>query len=92
LDIGCFHGLAAEQKQKYLDNLEILLIPGGNWLMYGFFKGTRLPGFSKLWEPGASGLLEADIEGVQQRLTLVKRQDGMDKKARPSAWFWFEKV
>jgi SAM-dependent methyltransferase len=92
LDIGCFHGLSAEQKQKYLDNLEILLIPGGNWLMYGFFKGTRLPGFSKLWEPGASGLLEADIEGVQQRLTLVKRQDGMDKKARPSAWFWFEKV
>jgi SAM-dependent methyltransferase len=86
LDIGCFHGLSAEQKQKYLDNLETLLAPGGNWLMYGFFKETRLR------ESGGSGLLEADIERVQHRLTLVKRQDGMNKKARPSAWFWFEKV
>jgi ubiquinone/menaquinone biosynthesis C-methylase UbiE len=92
LDIGCFHSLSAEQKQKYLDNLETLLTPGGNWLMYGFFKETRLPKFSKLRESGGSGLLPADIERAQQRLTLVERQDGMDKKARPSTWFWFEKI
>jgi len=83
LDIGCFHGLSAEQKQKYLDNLEALLAPAGTWLLYGFFKPSESP---------APGLLEADIEGVQQRLTLLKRQDGMDKKSRPSAWFWFEKA
>jgi SAM-dependent methyltransferase len=83
LDIGCFHGLAAEQKQKYLDNLETLLAPNGTWLLYGFFKPSENP---------SPGLLEADIEGVQQRLNLVKRQDGMNMKARPSAWFWFEKV
>ncbi|PJH75973.1 MAG: hypothetical protein CO064_03780 [Anaerolineae bacterium CG_4_9_14_0_8_um_filter_58_9] len=83
LDIGCFHSLSAEQKQKYLDNLETLLAPAGTWLLYGFFKPS---------ENTSPGLLEADIERVQQRLTLVKRQEGMDKKARPSAWFWFEKV
>ena len=83
LDIGCFHSLSAEQKQKYLDNLETLLAPDGTWLLYGFFKPRENP---------SPGLLKGDIEKVQKCLTLVNRQDGMDKNARPSAWFWFKKV
>jgi len=88
LDIGCFHGLPPSVKLTYLDQLPRLLVPGGTWLMYGFFKP---PEFVKLRGAGGPGLLEADIERMQTRLTLVKRQNGIDKKARPSAWFWFEK-
>lgn len=81
LDIGCFHGLDERQKRLYLDQLPRLLAPGGTWLLYGFFR-----------QPDSSppGLSEEDIAAAQTILHLVKRQDGVDKKSRPSAWFWFQ--
>jgi len=91
LDIGCFHGLPPSVKLTYLDQLPRLLAPGGTWLMYGFFKPIRDPVSDRNLVSRGPGLLEADIERIQARLTLIKRQNGMDKKARPSAWFWFEK-
>ena len=80
LDIGCFHGLSPSGKAAYLNHLNRLLAPGGTWLLYGFFKPDENPG---------PGLIPADVESIPLKLT--KRQDGVDKKARPSAWFWFKK-
>jgi hypothetical protein len=37
-------------------------------------------------------LQSADIELAELHLQLVQRQDGFDKKNRPSAWFWFQKT
>jgi SAM-dependent methyltransferase len=82
LDIGCFHGLSPAGKSAYLDQLPRLLAPGGTWLLYGFFKPNEAPG---------SGLADADLEYAAHRLTLLKRQDGTDRKLRPSAWLWFGK-
>jgi SAM-dependent methyltransferase len=82
LDIGCFHGLAAGQKLRYLDNLVSWLAPGGTWLLYGFFKVEETPG---------PGFVTADLELTSRRLTLVGRKDGTDKNSRPSAWFWYQK-
>jgi len=82
LDIGCFHGLSGTQKARYLDGLEALLAPGGIWLLYGFFKPDEAPG---------PGLVPADLARASRRLSLVRRQDGTDKKNRPSAWFWYQK-
>lgn len=81
LDIGCFHGLSPSRKAAYLIQLDRLLAPGGTWLLYGFFKPNESPG---------PGLLPADLGSIP--LKLIKRQDGMDKKIRPSAWFWFQKA
>ncbi len=85
LDIGCFHGIPAEGKSKYLRELERTLAPGGFWLLYGFFKpGTHHAG---------PGLVEADLNLLSSRWTLVSRRDGFDdKRDRPSAWFCFRRT
>jgi len=80
LDIGCFHSLSPSGKAAYLNQLDRLLIPGGTWLLYGFFKPIERRG---------PGIILADLETIQ--LKLIKRQDGMDRKVRQSAWFWFQK-
>ena len=62
----------------------LILAPDGFWLMYGFFKqdaGQAPP-----------GLVEADIDRITDRLTLVSRQDGDDRGERRSAWFLFRKT
>ena len=84
LDIGCFHSLGGSARLKYLDQLDRILAPDGYWLMYGFFKqdaGQAPP-----------GLVEADIDRISDRLTLVSRRDGVDRGERRSAWFLFRKT
>jgi cyclopropane fatty-acyl-phospholipid synthase-like methyltransferase len=81
LDIGCFHGLSPKGKTGYLRQLECLLATGGTWLMYGFINEEAKSGL---------GLSPADLEGIP--FWLKKRQDGVDPKGPPSAWFWFQKV
>lgn len=82
LDIGCFHGMG--NKTDYLNQLGKILAPNGFWLMYGFFKpGPHLSG---------PGLTEADMNLISTfGLTLLSRQDGFDKRERPSAWFLYQK-
>ena len=83
LDLGCFHGIPQDGKPKYLERLDQILAPGGFWLMYGFLKADPLH--------AGSGLLEADIDLISSRLTLVSRRDGVDNGDRPSAWFLYQK-
>ncbi|MEW6403657.1 MAG: class I SAM-dependent methyltransferase [Chloroflexota bacterium] len=82
LDIGCFHGV--ENRAAYLEQLTRLLVPGGFWLMYGFFKTAP--------DHAGPGLAQPDLDTISARgLTLLSRQDGFDKKERPSAWFLYQK-
>ncbi len=80
LDVGCFHGLPPAGRAAYLGQLDRLLVPGGTWLLYGFFKPDENPG---------PGLAQADLEKIPFK--LAKRQDGTDRMIRPSAWFWYIK-
>ena len=83
LDIGCFHSLPQTGKLDYLTQLDRLLAPGGFWLMYGFFNPDPL-------QPGP-GLAEAEIDLISSRFVPVSRQNGFDRRERPSAWFLFQK-
>ncbi len=83
LDLGCFHGIPQDRKPKYLDQLDPILTPNGFWLMYGFLKSDPLQ--------KRSGLLEADIDLISSRLTLLSRRDGFDNGSKPSAWFLYQK-
>jgi len=83
LDIGCFHSLG-ERKANYLTQLDTLLAPGGTWLMYGFFAPDA--------HHSGPGLAEADLSLVPASLTLLWRQDGTERGARPSAWFAYRKT
>lgn len=81
LDIGCFHGV--DDKPAYLNELDRLLVPGGHWLMYGFFKHSP--------PQTGPGLVEADLNDILARcFSLLSRADGFDKRERPSAWFLFQ--
>jgi SAM-dependent methyltransferase len=80
LDIGCFHSLSPASKSTYIHQLERLLVPNGTWLLYGFFKAEHKNG---------PGLEPADLERIP--LKLKRHQDGVDRKDKPSTWFWFQK-
>ena len=81
LDLGCFHGV--DSRPAYLANLSRILSPGAFWLMYGFFKDTP--------QERGSGLTAEDLNLIESHgLRLVSRQDGTDRRERPSAWFLYE--
>jgi cyclopropane fatty-acyl-phospholipid synthase-like methyltransferase len=81
LDIGCYYSLSPSGKSCYLNQLEHLLAPDGTWLLYGFFT------------PEESPLQNIDpVNQISFQLKLCKRQDGLEKMKRPSAWFWFQKA
>ena len=83
LDLGCFHGISKESREKYLDQLDRRLAPNGFWLLYTFLApGTPRSGH---------GLEEAEIALISARFLLVSRRDGFDKRERQSAWLLFQK-
>jgi len=84
LDLGCFHGISPDGRNRYLQQLERILAPGGSWLMYGFVIPEE--------EGPSSGLTEADVRQISSRLSLLSRREGFDdKRGRSSAWFLFGK-
>ncbi len=81
-DLGCFHGV--DNKSDYLTELKRILAPNGHWLMYGFFKlDSRLAG---------PGLIQSDLDLIEAGgLRLMARQDGTDKRGRPSTWLLYQR-
>jgi len=80
LDLGCFHGV--ENRENYLKELSRILTPGGHWLMYSIFRSA-----SKASGPG---LVASDLDLItSHKFHLVSRTDGVDRRARPSAWFLY---
>jgi len=82
LDLGCFHGLTQKGKQDYLNQLDRIIASNGFWLMYGFFKPSP--------SQSGPGLDETEIDIISIRFNLLSRQNGFDKRERPSAWFLFQ--
>ena len=82
LDIGCFISLSDSGKSDYIHNLNRLLAPDGNYLMYGFFKTPDKKG---------PGLDEKDLERLSECLQLLKRVDGTERNIRHSVWMTYQK-
>ena len=82
LDIGCFHSLTQQGRQDYLNQLDRILAPNGFWLLYSFLNPSA---------PRSSpGLAEAEIDSFSTRFTLLSRQNGFNRRERPSAWLLFQ--
>jgi len=73
-----------DKKADYLSELDRVLAPNGYWLMYGFFNPDPAS--------NGTGLVEADLDLIPPSMTLIWRQDGFDRRERPSAWFLFQKA
>jgi ubiquinone/menaquinone biosynthesis C-methylase UbiE len=83
-DLGCFHVIPADGKNKYLEQLDRILALNGFWLMYGFLKPETAH--------AGPGLSEADLRRISSRFALLSRRDGFDAKGnKSSAWFLFQK-
>ena len=81
-DLGCFHSIPQDGKQRYLEQLDRVLTPRGFWLLYAFLKPDATQ--------TGTGLAGADIDLISSQLILLSRQDGLDRRG-PSAWFLFQK-
>ena len=82
LDMGCYHSLGS-RKNRYLSELIRVLAPGGHWLLYSFLNPEALQ--------EGPGIGETDVNTIQTSLTLLWRQDGLERGERPSGWFLFQK-
>jgi SAM-dependent methyltransferase len=80
LDIGCFHGLPAEGRLAYRDNVLRLLAPGGCLRLYVHLREEA--------SPSTHGLREHDLDIFSPGLQLTQREDGMDGRRR-SAWMQY---
>jgi len=83
LDLGCFHGISKEGREKYLRQLDRILAPNGFWLLYAFLNPNT--------PHSSSGLDEVDLNLISTHFTLLTRRDGFDKRERQSAWFLYQK-
>jgi SAM-dependent methyltransferase len=82
LDIGCLHGLQPAGRKDYLDNVERLIAVNGTFLLYAFFRDEA--------DEKGPGIIEADIELLDERFNLVWREDGTERGMRRSAWCTFQ--
>ena len=83
-DLGCFHGIAQNRRNQYLEQLNRILAPGGYWLMYGSIRSET--------GHASHGLTEAELTDLSARLNLLSRRDGIDTNQHwSSAWFLFQK-
>jgi SAM-dependent methyltransferase len=63
LDVGCFHGLQAEMKIRYIENLPRYLKPGGEFLLYAH---------RKVNPAGDHGIEASDLSRLSTTLTECK--------------------
>jgi SAM-dependent methyltransferase len=82
LDIGCFHSLDTDEKRAYIHNLERLTTPGSIYLIYGFFREADGKG---------SGLRDSDLRGFEISFDLINREEGFDRRQRPSVWVTYQR-
>ncbi len=83
LDIGCFHSLPGGEKEKYLQNLNQLMLREGTLLMYAHLRMEK---------NSTVGIVESDITRIDQIVPLINRCDSMDRNGRPSSWLTFSRA
>lgn len=82
LDIGCFHQLNWDERQKYLDNVRRLLKEGGDLLLYAHCRS---------FPESSHGIDDQDVERFLTFLRLIRRTDGWERQKFPSVWLWLHK-
>ena len=87
LDMGCYHGLAPSQRERYRLNLKNWLKPGGIYLLYAHTRALS---------EQRHGITEEDIAFFQEFLRLTWRHEGKEIRpdgggGKPSVWARFDR-
>jgi len=81
LDIGCFHSLDIDEKEKYRKNIFRLLEKKGIYLLYSFLLESDEPG---------TGITEKDIDLFTEKLTLLSKQAVSERGFKKAVWLKFK--
>lgn len=85
LDMGCYHSLSFQDREKYRQNIKRWIKPNGSYLIY-----AHLPN-----DPTSThGFWDADLQAFQKMLQLEWRKQNPEKRSdgqvsRPSVWMQF---
>jgi SAM-dependent methyltransferase len=80
LDIGCYHGLPDASRAAYRRNLEVILKPGGSFLIYAHLRDQAT---------GGPGITQQDEDALCARLNRLWRRESQDRWGRTAVWMLF---
>ncbi len=84
LDIGCFHSLNPDSRQRYGQGLASILVPGGWFMLYALEpQESGRPGF---------GATEEQVRSLFERWFALERVEKGEFAGRASNWYWMKKM
>ena len=79
LDVGCLHGLNAQERRRYAQELSRLMLFGGTFLVWG---GNRVAGF---------GLVPGEMEKLFAPGFRLERVEPGQNHGRQARWYWLNR-
>ncbi len=80
LDVGCFHGLDAGERKRYIEQLARLVRPGGKFMLWALDRPAPFENY------GIAPQVVEQLFAPQFRLTHSEQGD---HRGRPTTWYWF---
>jgi len=78
-DIGCYHALHSEDKERYRENIKRLLQHNGYYLLYAYYQSSIMK----------NGINEDEINVFSQFMRIVNQIDSVDIRGRSAVFLEF---
>ena len=80
LDVGCFHGLDAAGRTRYVEQLTPLLRSGGTFMLWAFDRPAPFEDY---------GILPEDVNALFAPGFILRRSELGQHNRRSTTWYWF---
>ena len=81
LDIGCFHGLDKQRRERYVENLARLTHPDSTFLLFAFDRPALFENY---------GILPQEVERIfAPNFVLNRAAHSTHRNGRPTTWYRF---
>ncbi|MGA2460294.1 MAG: class I SAM-dependent methyltransferase [Candidatus Bathyarchaeia archaeon] len=80
LDVGCFHSLSTQNRERYVDSLMVVSRPNSIYLLWFFIPGSG-------WSYGPPGVSEEEVEGAFSKQFNVVEKHPVDTAFRPMHFY-----
>lgn len=80
LDVGCFHGLEAAGRKRYVEQLSRLVRPGSIFLLWAFDRPAMFEDY---------GISPQVVEQLFLPHFVMSRSEHGTHRGRPTTWYWF---